>query len=329
MNRLILFLNSWKYKNNKFVYYVKSFFMWLAPGFIVGRKLSSIKNALAHTGGKEREYIESRVNYYNKLSAGKTTRGMAELKDLSFFKNKAGSVYFFDAYRYIRLFPKNYKASFAFGDVTEVPEIPSIVKSRPINGDNQNSVVLKLNRVRHFLFVKDHKKFEDKKNLLIGRAYVYQKNRIEFWQKYFNNPLCDLGQLNAPDKTKHPEWTVKPTTIGRHLDYKFILCLEGNDVATNLKWVMSSNSLAVMPRPKYETWFMEGTLRPDVHYLCIKDDYSDLEERLNFYIQHPEQARKITAAAHAYVEQFKDEEREDVISYLTLEKYFRTTGQTK
>ena len=41
---------------------------------------------------------------------------------------------------------------------------------------------------------------------------------------------------------------------------------------------MSSNSVAVMPRPKYESWFMEGRLQPGVHYIEIKDDYSDLED---------------------------------------------------
>ena len=49
-------------------------------------------------------------------------------------------------------------------------------------------------------------------------------------------------------------------TINEQLHYKFILCSEGNDVASNLKWVMSSNSIAVMPKPKFETWFMEGIL---------------------------------------------------------------------
>ena len=41
---------------------------------------------------------------------------------------------------------------------------------------------------------------------------------------------------------------------------------------------MSSNSVAVMPKPKYESWFMEGKLIPDYHYVLIKDDYSDFEE---------------------------------------------------
>ena len=92
-------------------------------------------------------------------------------------------------------------------------------------------------------------------------------------------------------------------TIREHLDYKFIMALEGNDVASNLKWVMSSNSIAVMTRPTCETWFMEGKLIPDYHYIEIKDDLSDLEEKLNYYIAHPAEAEQIVEHAHEYVSQ--------------------------
>ena len=95
-------------------------------------------------------------------------------------------------------------------------------------------------------------------------------------------------------------------TIDEQLDYKFILSLEGNDVATNLKWIMSSSSLAVMPRPKYETWFMEGTLVPNYHYILIKDDYSDLEERLKYYIVNTAEALEIVRNANEYVNQFRN-----------------------
>jgi len=90
---------------------------------------------------------------------------------------------------------------------------------------------------------------------------------------------------------------------------------------------MSSNSLAVMPLPIYETWFMEGTLIPNYHYVLIKDDYSDLEERLNYYINHTDEAQKIIDNAHEYVKQFRNKKQEDLISLLVLKKYFEKTGQ--
>src|SRR5690606_30754207 len=164
----------------------------------------------------------------------------------------------------------------------------------------------------------------DKKDILIGRANVTQPHRIRFYQQYFDHPMCDLGQTN---RSVNPQWIKEKLSISRHLDYKFVLALEGNDVATNLKWVMSSNSLAVMPTPKFETWFMEASLIPDYHYVHIKDDFSNLEEKLNYYLQNPEKALEIIKNANAYVAQFKDKQREDLISLLVLEKYFYRTGQ--
>ena len=43
------------------------------------------------------------------------------------------------------------------GDLVSVPNIPSIVKSRPLVAGNENSVIMKLDKVRHFIFIKDEK----------------------------------------------------------------------------------------------------------------------------------------------------------------------------
>lgn len=137
---------------------------------------------------------------------------------------------------------------------------------------------------------------------------------------------CDAGII-APRPEYPPEWEKPRIGLYDHLGYKFIMAIEGNDVATNLKWIMSTNSVAVMPRPTYETWFMEGRLVPNYHYIEIRSDYSDLEERLHYYATHPEEAEAIVAHAHEYVAQFRDRRRERLVSLLVLAKYFRCTGQ--
>jgi spore maturation protein CgeB len=58
----------------------------------------------------------------------------------------------------------------------------------------------------------------------------------------------------------------------------------------------------------------------------VKDDFSDLEERLTYYIEHPEEAEAIIQHAHEYVDQFRDEAREKLISLLVLKKYFDITN---
>lgn len=116
-------------------------------------------------------------------------------------------------------------------------------------------------------------------------------------------------------------------TIPEHLDYKFIISIEGNDVASNLKWAMSSNSAVIMKRPTCESWFMEGTLIPNYHYIEIADDFSDLPEKIEYYIAHPQEAEEIIRHAHEYVSQFKDREKERIVSLMVLDKYMRMTSQ--
>ena len=161
--------------------------------------------------------------------------------------------------------------------------------------------------------------------MLVGRNNVGQAHRIKFLEMYINNPLFNIGKVNNDGKNKN--LLKERLTIEEQLDYKFILCLEGNDVASNLKWVMSSQSLAVMPIPKYETWYMEGTLIPNYHYVEIKDDYSDAEERMDYYIHHTDEALEIIKIANRYVEQFKIKSREDLLALMVLEKYFYKTSQ--
>ena len=275
----------------------------------------------------ELEQITSRVHYYNKLESNFNLS--SESKSLNELELKKGKKeYFFDLYEYGRYFKQSLRGHFLFGDITKVYKEPAFVKSRPINDENENSILLKWNKVRHFMFVKNDKvPFSSKKDILISRGQIYasQPHRIKFLELYFNHPMCNIGMVNTKDIV--PKWKVDRMTISEKLHYKFILCLEGNDVSSNLKWVMSSGSLAVMPKPKYETWFMEGKLIPDYHYVAIKNDYSDLETKLQYYIDHPEKAQEIVKNANDYIAQFKNKKTEDLISLLVLKKYFNKTNQ--
>lgn len=269
----------------------------------------------------DKDYIYKRVSYYNKLEEKSILDGnYVLLKEFKYTGEHRA--YFLDTFKYIRYFEPTNKLSYTFGDITKIPNEPSIVKSRPINSDNQNSVILKLNILRHYNFLHDSNLFQNKKNKMVWRGKIRetQPHRVVFFNKHFCNPLCDLGDLKAQFKK---EWVRNKMTFEEQLQYKFILSIEGNDVATNLKWVMSSNSIAVMPKPKFETWFMEGTLIPDYHYICIKDDFSDLNEKLEYYIKNTDKAKEIIHNAHEYVKQFKNKKREDLISILVLKKYFR------
>ncbi|WP_016776277.1 glycosyltransferase [Anaerophaga thermohalophila] len=314
-------LKSMMQKNNKFFYYSGNFMRQLLPRRLFQNKL---KKKLKRLKKYWSDDVVKRVNYYNKLTPD-TPIGKTSTQLRNFKYGIKPKTYFFDSFKFFRYFPDNLRISFLFGDITYTPPEPSFVKSRPVGDRNYNSVVLKLNEIRHFLFIKDSKDFDSKKNSLVWRGKVYQQKREEFLRRYFDHPMCNVGKVNS-DKGDM-KWLLPRMSIHEQLEYKFILCLEGNDVASNLKWVMSSNSIAVMPRPRFETWFMEGTLRGGVHYIEIREDYSDLEEKLKYYLENKDEARRIIENAHLHVEQFKNKKQEELISFLTILKYFRNTGQ--
>ena len=303
------------YKNSKPLYYIKSMFIYLTPSFFYQKNLDTL------TTKSITKDIMDRVNYYNKLT---NHFSLVEAKSISEFKKEKKKTYFFDLYRYLIYFNKELRIKYLFGDIIYIPEEPSIVKSRPIHGKNENSILMKLNTVRHFIFVNDKVKFEDKKNILIWRGKANQEHRKKFLEQFHNNPFCDVGQII--NKINFPYYKEK-MSLKEQLNYKFILSIEGTDVASNLKWIMSSNSLAFMVKPKYETWFMEGKLIPDYHYILLKDDYSNLNEKIKYYTEHINEAKQIIKNANNYVHQFKNKEQEDIISLLVLKKYFEQSKQ--
>ncbi len=316
-------LSKKSHRNNKQLYYSLNFLKLFIPNFFYR---NSLKKNLNEINKYDIDYIKKRVNYYNKIDRDinlhKNIPRLAKLKIKNFHKT-----YFFDSYEFTRYFNPSLKMNFLFGDITNVPDVPSIVKSRPIMNNHKNSVLFKLNKVRHFTYTNDSNKFYNKKNMLIGRGAITKKHkkRADFYKMYFDHKLCDLGQIN--NNTDHDHWIKNKISIEDHLKYKFIMCIEGVDVATNLKWVMSSNSIAVMTKPKIESWFMEKQLIANYHYIEIKDDYSDLEEKLTYYINNVDECLKITKNANKYVNQFRDTNREKLISLLVLEKYFIKTLQ--
>ena len=184
---------------------------------------------------------------------------------------------------------------------------------------------MKLNKIRHFHFIDDERNFKDKKDMAVWRGNgMNSTTRQYFLENYYSVPIFNIGQRSPViDKP----WFKGLMSIYDQLAYKFIFCIEGVDTATSIKWVMSSNSVCLMPKPKYETWFMEGKLQANIHYIEVNEDFSDAEEKIKYYIKNQDEALKIIKNANSYVNQFKNLKREKLISLLVMDKYFSLSGQ--
>ena len=311
-------------KNSHLTFFLKSIVRYYTPKCIMQRLLDGKLKRFNSYPKEEQQYILDRVNHYCRFTDDIFLPDDAPMLERFRYKQResyvhdyVNSTYFFDAYEYIRYFRQTLRWAYNSGDVNYLFPVPEITKSRPITSDltNQNNILLNLDKVRHFTWVYDPFTWEEKECRIIFRGDTTNKpHRLRFIEMWKNHPLCDLSNV----------CTMK---LYDHLRYRYIMALEGNDVASNLKWVMSSNCIAVMPRPKFETWYMESRLVPDYHYIEIAPDYHDLIEKITYYEQHPEAAKQIVCHAHEWVKQFQNKDREDLISLMVLDKYFTLTHQ--
>jgi Glycosyl transferase family 90 len=81
------------------------------------------------------------------------------------------------------------------------------------------------------------------------------------------------------------------------------LSLEGNDVASGLKWMLYSNSVVLMPRPTRVAWAMEDQLVPWYHYIPVKDDLSDLPALIQWARSNDDKCQQIAQHATQYIDQ--------------------------
>lgn len=309
-------------KNSKAAYYMQVAFRDMLPDGLYRRRLEHELSRCAEL--YDSDYIADRVDYYCKLKEPVVLGADAE--PIGQLQRKGNpSTYYYDSREALQWFDPELRWRYLFGDVREIPSEPTVVKSRALGVDNSNSVLLKLDRCRHFVYIHDHLQPEEKEDRAIFRGHIgTRENRARFCQMYSDNPRVDAADTipGSTEGFKHTSQSKPMMSFYEHLRFRYIMALEGNDVASNLKWIMSSRSVAVMPKPTCETWFMEGRLEAGVHYVEIRPDFADLEEKMDYYSSHLDELRTIVDNANRYVAQFRDWRRERYIALLVMRKYF-------
>ena len=224
----------------------------------------------------------------------------------------------------------NFNIYIAFGDINVKMKKYCFTKSRPIDLINNFNILLNLNTPRHWKGLDDVKNFDipfDKKNnKIIWRGTTTGNKRVNFVEKYQNhqNDDIDIKFSNLCQNVIDNNYIFSHLSIKEQLQSKFLISIEGNDVATNLKWMLYSNSVVIMPRPTVCSWIMEDKLISGTHYIEIKSDYSDLEEKYKWCLNNLEKCKIIAENGKKYIEQFLNQENEIKITNKIIEIYCKT-----
>ena len=195
------------------------------------------------------------------------------------------------------------------------PEYPVLVKTRDTFDPESKGVIANLNSARHW---------NDKIGECIWRGVDTGGDvRLDFVKKFhdkfnigFSGYVQDYKQrpMEYGDELKKPRLPM--STL---MKYKYLPIVDGNDKSSSLGWIMASDCVPLMPVPRYHSWLCEPWLKPGVHYVETKRDFSDLEDKLKWCRANDAECKKIARAGMEFMLQFINPHHEDLVERSILE----------
>jgi len=273
------------------------------------------------------ELLKSNVDIKNDKNA-KTIKDLLEMSNSNIYKDRIAPI--------INLIKNtgNSNKSFqiCFEDIQSKQNYLTLVKNRS-NNNNESVILRSINTKRHwsnYYNQTDTKNFKDKIPKVFWRGVTTGQpnrpaNRFKLVTTWFKkNPNIDIGFSNiCQRKDEYKKYLLTKCNIKTFLEYKYILSVEGNDKDSGLNWKLNSNSLILMAKPIVTSWLMETTLVPNYHYILLKDDFSDLEEKLKWCNNNVEKCIEIVKNAKKFMSQFSDNKKEEQLEKEVLNKYFK------
>ncbi|RAH99469.1 hypothetical protein DLJ53_23410 [Acuticoccus sediminis] len=239
----------------------------------------------------------------------------------------------------------NRRFQLVIGDDLRPSTSPTFHKARRVDSGGC-SILLPLNDERHFKPVDDvganDIPFDEKASRVVWRgsttgvfwAEPYGSRYFIYrdWDAIARNEALDLGfsgivqlqQVGFTPRHGEIERCKKPRlTQKEQLEAKYLLVLEGNDLASGLKWILASNSVVLMPRCRNESWACESYLVPGVHYVEVAYDLSDLGEVFAWCEANPAACREIAENGKRFMQAFRDPDVERSLFDRVVREYHR------
>ncbi len=190
-------------KPNKFLNFLSGFAGLAIPDAFFRQRLQGLlAQAPKHP---DYDYIRKRVDYYIKTNQPfhvSDTNRLTRERSWIYYTGRIGdytrkmfhTAYSFRPTRRNPMVSQMFPLEFLSGRCIFHPDTPTVVKSRLLTGDNSNSVILKLDKLRHFMFVHDTIPFRQKKDMAIFRGKIRQSRvRTKFLEMFFHHPMFDCG----------------------------------------------------------------------------------------------------------------------------------------
>ena len=155
-----------------------------------------------------------------------------------------------------------------------------------------------------------------------GSGRYGKNNRLDIVKRYYNSSNIDVGFGFVLDAFKEfaANFTKPRLSESVILRHKYILCLEGNDVATNFIIVLASMSCPFHTYPfTSESIYWGDGIHPWEHFVPVAVDGHDLDDKLSWCLKNEKNCRKIGENGHHYMKRYLDGNLYDAAFRKTIE----------
>ncbi|KAK7705406.1 hypothetical protein SLS57_010060 [Botryosphaeria dothidea] len=134
-------------------------------------------------------------------------------------------------------------------------------------------------------------KFSEKKAKVVWRGAPLTEQRQALIKQWHGKPWSDIEPFDWDD----PEIAKKFVIMPDHCQWQFVLHTEGRSYSGRLKYLQNCHSVPIIPElrwvePHHQLLIPQG---PATNYVPVKYDFSDLGEKMKYYLDHPDEAERI------------------------------------
>lgn len=134
----------------------------------------------------------------------------------------------------------------------------------------------------------------------VGSGYETPLTRKRVLDVLYDHPNSDVrfAYWDGWNNSGFPaEYFVHRCGIEYHMQYKYILIVDGNCIASSLQWIFGSGSVPILvTHPENDYWF-KPYVKPMVHYVPVDHDLGNLRSQIDWLVKHDDDARQIAENA--------------------------------
>jgi len=179
-----------------------------------------------------------------------------------------------------------------------------LIKIRDSHNNKSSGIIANLNSARHWNYCHISNqcdcKWIDKKSEPFWRGSTTgididnrSYTRADFVKDYYDVYDVAFSEIHRKRHEHLSIYNKEMMPIYEILQHKYVICIDGNDKASSLNWILYSNSVPIMPKPRFYSWLCEPWLKAGVHYVEVKADFSNLVEKIEWCKSNDKECEEI------------------------------------